>query len=330
MKNADSFPAASAVLRRHTSFFQPPGQAPHPIRYVGWGEEIRNTIRYRWHGLRRGQAGCVLWQLTLGGEGRILIGGGDRKEEVVMREGQCFLVRIPSDHCYYYKKGAEPWHFIWAMWGGAAAVPIYDALNRTPVRTFWMNPESAEVRSFRHLLRTRGEAAPHLPAESVESYRFLLHLSGLAEGGGLGAHARAFRIDRLQTKSAMPSQKLDGKQDTSGDIVTAASSALRQHPAAAIGKGNGLAEQVGMSRFQLYRAIRRSAGLSPKEWRAQERLGEACRLLRGTVQPVAEIAVRIGMPDANYFARFFRKRTGLTPRDWRKLFGESNLDQLSE
>jgi AraC-like DNA-binding protein len=33
--------------------------------------------------------------------------------------------------------------------------------------------------------------------------------------------------------------------------------------------------------------------------------------------PVAEIAFRAGFLDAGYFTRLFRKRFGITPREWR-------------
>lgn len=94
---------------------------------------------------------------------------------------------------------------------------------------------------------------------------------------------------------------------------------LRQKPDSTIGK-DGLAQKMGLSRFQLYRALKQQAGISPHEWAARERTMQACRLLKTTQDSIAEIAVAVGLPDANYFARFFRHRTGYSPREWRKVF----------
>ncbi|HSI82287.1 MAG TPA: AraC family transcriptional regulator [Candidatus Methylacidiphilales bacterium] len=293
-------------VRYHTSFIQPPNQPTYPLRWVGWGEEIRASPSYRWHGLRRGQSGCVLWQMTIAGEGRLRIGD---EPVMTLRAGEGFLVRIPGDHCYYYQKGTEPWHLVWAMWAGPGLSAIWDILNKTAVRRLNMNPDSVEMRSFRHILHTREEEAVHTPADAVEAYRFLLHVCDIAD--------RPVSITGRQS-GATSSASLS-------DLLPQAADALREDPGAAIGKDDGLARKMQLSRFQLYRAIRRESGMSPKEWRAQQRMSEACRLLKSGTTSVADIAVKIGMPDANYFARFFRKRTGLTPRDWRKLFA-SNSD----
>ena len=95
---------------------------------------------------------------------------------------------------------------------------------------------------------------------------------------------------------------------------------LRREPGSTVGKA-GLAGRLKLSRFQLYRALKQELGQSPHEWTAQRRIERACLLLKTTRLSIAEIAVESGVPDANYFARFFRLRTGFSPRDWRRLFG---------
>jgi AraC-like DNA-binding protein len=47
-------------------------------------------------------------------------------------------------------------------------------------------------------------------------------------------------------------------------------------------------------------------------------LVEAQRLLVHSHQPVKQIALELGFADASYFGRFFRKRTGLTPDQFRE------------
>ena len=94
---------------------------------------------------------------------------------------------------------------------------------------------------------------------------------------------------------------------------------LRHEPGSAIGKAE-LAARLGLSRFQLYRALKQQLGISPHEWAARQRVVRACLLLKTTRRSIADIAADAGLPDANYFARFFRLRTGFSPRDWRRLF----------
>jgi AraC family transcriptional regulator len=101
--------------------------------------------------------------------------------------------------------------------------------------------------------------------------------------------------------------------------VAEAEKLLRHELGSPVGK-SGLASRLGLSRFQFYRALKQELGISPHEWTARQRVARACLLLKTTRRSIADIAVDSGLPDANYFARFFRQRTGFSPRDWRRLF----------
>jgi AraC-like DNA-binding protein len=92
---------------------------------------------------------------------------------------------------------------------------------------------------------------------------------------------------------------------------------LRLKPETRIG-GNGLADELKLSRFQLYRRVKAQTGISPKKLAGKNRIEQACDLLTHTDLSVAAVAAQIGIDDANYFARFFKLRTGSTPTHWRK------------
>lgn len=94
---------------------------------------------------------------------------------------------------------------------------------------------------------------------------------------------------------------------------------LREKPATRIGK-DGLADELQLSRFQLYRRVKAQTGVSPKKLAGKHRLDQACQLLAETTLSIAAVAAEVGVPDANYFTRFFKQRTGLSPRLWRKRF----------
>jgi len=48
------------------------------------------------------------------------------------------------------------------------------------------------------------------------------------------------------------------------------------------------------------------------------KMQEAAHLLRTTDLTVSEVAARVGIDDANYFSRIFRRSSGATPRDYRR------------
>lgn len=78
-----------------------------------------------------------------------------------------------------------------------------------------------------------------------------------------------------------------------------------------------IARETGYVRDALSRRLKREHGLSLRGLRDQERLTAAQTALRAQ-QGIAVAAAKAGFDDPNYFARWFRKQTGLTPTAWRR------------
>jgi len=78
-----------------------------------------------------------------------------------------------------------------------------------------------------------------------------------------------------------------------------------------------LAERIGFQRDHLNRALREECGLTLGQLRARHRLAKAQDLLRKN-QPVQTVALQAGFSDQNYFSRWFRQQTGVTPTAWRR------------
>ncbi|MBS1300765.1 AraC family transcriptional regulator [Loktanella sp. SALINAS62] len=80
------------------------------------------------------------------------------------------------------------------------------------------------------------------------------------------------------------------------------------------------ARAVGASPSQLNRIVRARAQTSVMDAVNTHRLGEACKRLAYTRQPITTIAYDLGFSDPTYFARVFRKGLACSPRDYRKRF----------
>lgn len=78
------------------------------------------------------------------------------------------------------------------------------------------------------------------------------------------------------------------------------------------------AAEVGVTPDHLNRVVRLATGRSAGEWVDIARLARAEELLLRTDLPIIDVAVRSGLEDQSYFARFFRKHTGMTPTQYRK------------
>ncbi len=77
-----------------------------------------------------------------------------------------------------------------------------------------------------------------------------------------------------------------------------------------------LARLACLSRAQFFRAFRRELGLSPVEFILQERISQACRLLRAGNHYLADVAYQCGFSSPSYFTRTFKTLMGHSPGQW--------------
>ena len=69
--------------------------------------------------------------------------------------------------------------------------------------------------------------------------------------------------------------------------------------------------------------FKRTFGVNFVEYLTDLRIRAAKELLQDPMRPAAEVASMVGYESANYFARAFKKRTGLTPTEYRRSCGRS-------
>lgn len=77
-----------------------------------------------------------------------------------------------------------------------------------------------------------------------------------------------------------------------------------------------LAEEVGMSRSQLYRKFKAVLGVSPMDYIKNMRLQKALTLLLTEKYRVSEIAYEVGFSDYKYFTTCFTKAFGASPTNY--------------
>jgi len=98
--------------------------------------------------------------------------------------------------------------------------------------------------------------------------------------------------------------------------IAAAARFIREHACEGIDVTDVL-RTVPLSRSTLERRFGRALGHSPKEAILRVRLGRAKRLLAETKLPLATVAEKIGLDHAEYLSVIFKKKTGLTPGQFR-------------
>lgn len=78
------------------------------------------------------------------------------------------------------------------------------------------------------------------------------------------------------------------------------------------------AEALAISRTHLHRVCRAATGLSALAYVEDQSVQEACRQLAYTKKGIAQIGYDLGYDDPAYFSRVFRRKVGLSPKDYRE------------
>lgn len=79
-----------------------------------------------------------------------------------------------------------------------------------------------------------------------------------------------------------------------------------------------LAERYYINKYYLTKIFKETYGSTINGYIIAKRITRAKQLLRFTDMTVDEIGNAVGMGDANYFSRTFRKVEGISPREYRK------------
>lgn len=81
---------------------------------------------------------------------------------------------------------------------------------------------------------------------------------------------------------------------------------------------DSLAEMFGMGRTTFYKTVKSLTGQSSNEYLKGKRLYKAAELLRTENMTVAEISYKIGMGNPQYLSTNFKKKFGMSPKEYQK------------
>jgi len=78
-----------------------------------------------------------------------------------------------------------------------------------------------------------------------------------------------------------------------------------------------IAGTIGLSRSAFFKKLKSLTGLAPVDLVKEIRLNKAARLIETTDDSITEIAYSVGFRDSGYFGKCFRKKYGMTPKEYR-------------
>ncbi|ASS66769.1 MULTISPECIES: AraC family transcriptional regulator [unclassified Paenibacillus] len=230
---------------------------------------------------------------VLSGKGEFLCRGAVHRLEA----GQSFLIE-PGQLVSYQADSADPWCYRWIAFQGpwaphAAAAAGFDIASPTADTGRSSRPRLALKRSMRYLRQPAG-----------------------AQLGAVAClHAVLAEFAAARGRDAGPEP---GEGSDDGGIASQMIRYLSTQYAEPISM-EGMAESFGYSRAYLSRVFKQHAGMSPVSFLLRLRIDKGRRMLRERRDlTVEQIASSVGLQDALYFSRQFRRFHGESPTDYRE------------
>lgn len=85
-----------------------------------------------------------------------------------------------------------------------------------------------------------------------------------------------------------------------------------------------IASSCYMSEEYFRRIYKKEFGISPYQDIMEKRVKKASKLLQSSTMSVREVAAQSGFRDCKYFSALFREKTGLSPKEYRTVFRNSD------
>jgi len=236
-----------------------------------------------------------LMHIVLSGKGTFTL----QDQTFELEAGGTFLIQ-PEQIISYEADTDEPWCYRWVAFKGeqaAALIALAGFSPQRPVQTLTDKRRAAIIfRQLYYTLRQGGSASA-------------LRSSGLLQLL-ISEYASANEASFQSSITARPSDEQHLQQQIVHYLSTQYTEPVSiEH----------MAEALGYNRAYLSRVFKKQTGLSPVSFLLKMRLDKAKLLLRERMDlTVEQISASVGLQDALYFSKQFRKRFGQSPTFYRK------------
>lgn len=236
-----------------------------------------------------------LMHIVLSGRGSFTLEGARHE----LGAGDTFLIK-PEQLISYESHAADPWHYRWAAFAGAQAPLMvreagFDSPGSQIVRLKDMRRAAALYSRIYGTFRAGGASA------SMQAAGYLQLL--------LAQYSEA-----LHERESGPAPWKHRETDRLYRQVVHYLTTQYTHPVSI----EAMAEALGYNRGYLSRLFKRHTGMSPVQFLLKLRVDKARQMLRERPElTVEQVAASVGIQDALYFSKQFRRFYGQSPTAYR-------------
>lgn len=209
-----------------------------------------------------------------------------------LQENDCFLL-LPNTPIRYQSDEHDPWVYYWIGFDGIDALHLMQLCNisyETPILHYEKMGELTSI--LKPLTELKNVS---ISDSYVALGQFYILCSKLMQHNS--------NIKPLSRKQDYVNQTLSVIQNSYYKNISV----------------QGIADAIGLERTYLYRIFKEVKGISIQEYITNLKIKRACYFLTNSNLPYCEIAYYCGYISEQYFSIAFKKNTGMSPSQYRKV-----------
>lgn len=205
-----------------------------------------------------------------------------------LRQGQIFVI-FPRTIVKYQADEKNPWHYVWIAFYGEEAKEVFSHIGISLHAPVFTPKNDTKILELFY----------DMPTQRSANLRENLKFSSIL----------------YEFMSLLVENKCDA-ENSKNDYLKTATRYIKAHYYEDI-TVDQVAAHVGISRKYLFAIFKNTLGISPKDYIIDYRMKRAAEFLKYENLPVGNIAYSVGYKDSLTFSKMFKRKTGLSPTEYR-------------
>lgn len=207
--------------------------------------------------------------------------------------GQGFLI-CPGLVNTYFADQHDPWKYVWLEFDGLRAPQYLNAAGLSSAQPIYQSKTTALAKPVEDSMLY---IADHAKASTLNLIGHLcLFLDALIQSSVTRQEVWGARLQDFYIQEAVTFMEHNYQRELTVEEV---------------------ADVCKLNRSYFSKLFKDSMGCPPQEFLIRLRLSKAAEQMKSGKAPIGEIAAACGYPNQLHFSRAFKKRYGVSPREWR-------------
>ena len=200
------------------------------------------------------------------------------------------------DYQYYATASHEPWEHYWVHFNGTGAKNYYNIINESKIASVRIEEIEGFIGNMEEIMRHPGVN------DIRQSVMSSMHITNMLTMMVMGKYS-VDNVKILSQHQEMLDRAIKFIHENYAQPIT-------------LEDINGVTH---LSKYYFLKLFKQFTGMTPYEYLINYRVSQAKKLLRKTEELVSQVAFKVGFPDECNFIRTFRRITGTTPLNFRKM-----------